>query len=89
MLPETPISIDTAIVGIAHGKMMEVDTLPDGEDKNRMLRDIARLQKERDVIYGGGTRNEYIATMNRVHDIYAPMIKDYFINDTPIGHLPN
>ena len=92
-LPETSISIDTAIEGVAYilyPKMMKKDLYPKGSpERDKLEKEIARLQRERDVIYGGGSPADYICVMNRVNDIYAPLIKQAITTGKDFGDLPD
>jgi hypothetical protein len=82
---------DVAAEGISYlwvEKIMQKNAQPASADKKRLCKEVSILAHERDIVYGRGTPEEYDAVMQKIDNVYAPMIKDAVTNNTSIGNLP-
>jgi hypothetical protein len=48
---------------------------------------MSMLQKEREIIYGRGSEEDFNRVMSKVNDFYAPIIKNAVRTRTSIGNL--
>jgi hypothetical protein len=84
------ISIDTAVEGIAlllGEKMKQANVIKNTTQKDIIAREIAMLQKERGILYGKGSEEDFNRVMNKVEKTYSPIIKNAVITRTSIGNL--
>ncbi|MDR0619225.1 MAG: hypothetical protein LBG17_04940 [Bacteroidales bacterium] len=84
------ISIDTAIEAVATllaDRIKLSNKTTDTATKIRLEKEIQMLQRDRELIYGEGSKDDFNYVMDKVDTKYCPIIKNAFLTRTPIGNL--
>ncbi|MDR1021668.1 MAG: hypothetical protein LBL94_00070 [Prevotellaceae bacterium] len=83
------LSIDTAAEGLAFllaSKMKMTDFAP-GIELALLESEITQLQDERQIIYGGVSKEDFDNVMQKIVNIYAPLIKHAVTGKRSSEHL--
>ena len=83
------MSIDTAAEGLAFllaEKMKSTDTVK-GSGLALLNAEIKQLLRERQIIYGGGSKADFDNVIEKITNVYAPLIKDAITSERSSTHL--
>ncbi|MDR1227380.1 MAG: hypothetical protein LBK47_10890 [Prevotellaceae bacterium] len=83
------ISIDTAAEGLAFllASKMKLTDLATGTELALLKSEISQLQDEQQIIYGGGSKEDFDNVMQKIVTIYAPLIKHAVVGKRSSEHL--
>jgi hypothetical protein len=83
------MSIDTAAEGLAFllASKMKLTDFAKGAELDLLNCEIAQLQKERQIIYGAGSKQDFKRVMEKIENVYAPLIRNAITRSNRSEHL--
>ncbi len=83
------MSIDTAVEGLAFmlASKMKLSVIATGTELAVLKAEIKQLQKERRILYGAGSKADFDSVIEKVINVYSPIIKNATTGSSSAKHL--